>query len=327
MSMIYVPLWEITETRRGHGGKEDSMKIFMTGGSGFVGTTLTRELTARGHEVTILSRPIEKRHTLPDGASFLEGDPTDKGTWQEHVADHDVFINLAGASIFSKWTDEKKREIRESRILTTGNLVDAMAARQGKETHLLSTSAVGYYGYHGDEFLDESSLAGTDFLATLAADWEAAARGAEQFGVRVVLCRFGVVLGKRGGALEKMSSAFKYWMGSPLGSGKQWVSWIHEQDLARIFLFLLDHKDLKGPVNCTAPEPVRNKEMTEILGRTLEKPTFLPPVTPFFIKMILGEFGDVLLKGQRVIPDMLLRNGYEFLFPTMEAALKDLFRK
>jgi hypothetical protein len=303
------------------------MKIFMTGGSGFVGTTLTRELTARGHNVTILSRTVDIGHSLPEGASILEGNPTKEGSWQEHAAEHDVFINLAGASIFSKWTDEKKRQLRESRILTTRHLVDAMSARQRKETHLLSTSAVGYYGYHGDEILDESGLAGTDFLATLAADWEAAARGAEQFGARVVLCRFGIVMGTGGGALDKMNSAFKYWMGSPLGSGMQWVSWIHEQDLARIFLFLLDHKDVAGPINCTAPEPVRNKEMTEIIGRTLNKPTFLPPVTPFFVKMILGEFGDVLLKGQRVMPDKLLKNGFVFLFPTMEEALKSLLNK
>ncbi len=303
------------------------MKIFITGGSGFVGTTLTRELTGQGHEVTILTRTIKEGHTLPAGASFLEGDPAKSGPWQDRVADHDVFINLAGASIFSKWTDERKKEIRVSRILTTRNLVQAMAARQGKETHLLSTSAVGYYGFHGDEFLDETSLAGTDFLASLAADWETTARDAEQFGARVVLCRFGVVLGRRGGALEKMTSAFKYWMGSSLGSGKQWFSWIHEQDLARIFLFLLDHKDLTGPINCTAPEPVRNREMTEIIGKVLNKPTFLPPVTSFFVKMILGEFGEVLLKGQRVIPDKLLKNGFIFQFPTMEAALKDLFRK
>jgi len=303
------------------------MKIFITGGSGFVGTTLTRELTDRGHKVTVLTRTIKGERTLPAGASFLEGDPTKSGRWQDHVADHDAFINLAGASIFSKWTEERKKEIRESRILTTKNLVQAMAARQGKETHLLSTSAVGYYGFHGDEFLDETSLAGTDFLASLAADWETAARYAEQFGTRVVLCRFGVVLGRRGGALEKMASAFKYWMGSSLGSGKQWLSWIHERDLARIFLFLLDHKDMKGPINCTAPQPVRNRELTDILGKVLGKPTFLPPVTSFFVKMILGEFGNVLLKGQRVIPDKLLKNGFIFQFPTMEEALKDLFRK
>jgi uncharacterized protein (TIGR01777 family) len=302
------------------------MKIFMTGGTGFVGTTLTNELTGQGHEVTVLTRSIKKGRSLPPGASFLEGDPTESGPWQNTVADHDAFINLAGASIFSRWTDDKKREIRDSRLRATTNLAEAMAGREGRETHFLSTSAVGYYGFHGDEYLDENYFAGTDFLASVAADWETAARGAEKYGVRVVLCRFGIVLGKKGGALDKMSTAFKYWVGSPLGSGKQWVSWIHEKDLARIFLFLLEHKDLKGPINCTAPEPVRNREMSETLGRVLDKPTFLPPVTGFFVKMILGEFGDVLLNGQRVLPEKLAENGFLFQFPTMEEALNDIFR-
>jgi hypothetical protein len=137
----------------------------------------------------------------------------------------------------------------------------------------------------------------------------------------VVLCRLGIVLGKKGGALEKMIRAFKYWMGSPLGTGKQWVSWIHELDLANIFLFLLEHKDLEGPINCTAPEPVQNREMVEILGRVMGKPTILPPVPSFFVKMMLGELGEVLLNGQRVIPEKLSRNGFVFQFPTMKEAL------
>lgn len=307
--------------------KEDHMKIFITGGTGFVGTTLTRELTAQGHEVTILTRSVTKEHVLPNGASFVEGNPTEKGQWQEKVPDHDAFINLAGASIFNRWTDETKKKLRASRILTTQNLVEAMAPRQGKETHLLSTSAVGYYGFHGDEMLDEGSPAGVDFLASIAADWEMAAREAERYGVRVVLCRFGIVLGKKGGALEKMSSAFKFWLGSPLGSGKQWVSWIHEMDLARIFLFLLEKTDVTGPINCCAPEPVRNREMTEIMGKVLGKPTFLPPVSSLFVKMTLGELGEILLKGQRALPEKLVQSGFTFQFPTIEEALVDIFQK
>jgi uncharacterized protein (TIGR01777 family) len=303
------------------------MKIFITGGTGFVGSTLTRELTGQEHEVTILTRTIKKGRTLPERASFLEGDPTKQGPWQEKISEHDVVINLAGASIFSRWSDEKKREIRDSRILTTNHLVEALDAREGKETHLLSTSAVGYYGFHGDEILDESNHAGTDFLASVAAEWETAARGAERYGVRVVLCRFGVVLGKKGGALEKMVSASRYWLGSPLGTGTQWISWIHEADLARIFLFLLDHKDLAGPINCVAPEPVHNREMAELIGKVLGKPTFLPPVSRFFVKLMLGEFGDILLKGQRVYPEKLLHNEFVFQFPTMEDALKDILQK
>jgi len=303
------------------------MKIFMTGGTGFVGATLTKELIGQGHNVTILTRGIKKGLTLPEGASFLEGDPTKRGPWQEKVAEHDAFINMAGASILSRWNNEKKKEIRDSRILTTNHLVEAMAERKGMETHLLSASAVGYYGFHGDETLDESNYGGTDFLASLSAEWEAAALGAERYGARVVLCRIGVVLGKRGGALGKMSSVFKFHLGSPLGSGKQWVSWIHEQDLANIFLFLLENKNLEGPVNCTAPDSVRNREMAEILGKVIGKPTFLPPLSSFFVKMTLGELGNIVLKGQRVIPEKLLKNGFAFAFPTMEEALNDIFLK
>jgi len=303
------------------------MKIFMTGGTGFVGATLTKELIGQGHNVTILTRGIKKGLTLPEGASFLEGDPTKRGPWQEKVAEHDAFINMAGASILSRWSNERKKEIRDSRILTTNHLVEAMEERKGKETHLLSASAVGYYGFHGDEILDENNYGGTDFLASLSSEWEAAALGAERYGVRVALCRIGIVLGKRGGALGKMSSVFKFRLGSPLGSGKQWVSWIHEQDLANIFLFLLEHKNLEGPVNCTAPDPVRNREMAEILGKVLGKSTFLPPLSPFFVKMTLGELGNIVLKGQRVIPEKLLKNGFFFTFPTMEAALSNIFLK
>ncbi len=303
------------------------MKIFITGGTGFVGTTLMHALAARGHEVAILTRSIKKQLLTPEGVSYIEGDPAKAGKWQEKVREHNAIINLAGASIFSRWTDEKKRELRESRILTTKNLVEALSARQGQETHLLNASAVGYYGYHEDEILDENSPAEMDFLATLAADWEMAAGGAERFGVRVVFCRLGIVLGKQGGALGKMTPAFKLWMGSPLGTGKQWVSWIHEGDLADIFLFLLERKDIMGPVNCVAPEPIRNREMTGTLGKVLGKPTFLPPVTSFFVKITLGEMGDVLLKGQRVHPQKLLQQGFTFKFPTLEGALREIFGK
>ena len=303
------------------------MKIFITGGTGFVGKTLIRKLTEKGHEVTILARTVKRKSLTPSGVSYIEGDPAKEGPWQEKVRKHDAVINLAGASIFSRWTDEKKRELRESRIPTTKNLVEALSARRGQETHLLSASAVGYYGYHEDEILDENSPAEMDFLATLAADWEMAAREAERFGVRVVLCRLGIVLGKQGGALGKMTPAFKLWMGSPLGTGKQWVSWIHEGDLADIFLFLLERKDITGPVNCVAPELVRNREMTATLGKVLDKPTFLPPVSSFFVKTILGEMGDVLLKGQRAHPQKLTQQGFIFKFPTLEGALRDIFGK
>jgi uncharacterized protein (TIGR01777 family) len=303
------------------------MKIFMTGGTGFVGSILIPKLTQTGHEVTILTRKVREGQPLPSGVSYLEGNPTEKGAWQERVAAHDAAINLAGTSIFTRWSDSAKKGMRESRILTTENLVEALGARKDKKTAFLSTSAVGYYGFCGDEELNEESSPGEGFLASLSEAWEQAALKAQDFGARVVLLRFGIVLGRNGGALMKMLPLFKWYLGSPLGSGKQWFSWIHEQDLADIFRFVLDHENLSGPVNCTAPHPVRNREMTTLLGDVLGKATFMPAVPGFVIKMVLGEFGSVLLQGQKVLPGKLLEAGFHFSFPELKGALEDLLRE
>jgi uncharacterized protein (TIGR01777 family) len=304
------------------------MRIFMTGGTGFVGTTLARELTAKGHSVTVLMRKGEPARNLPPGARALQGDPTVRGAWQEEVPGHEVFINLAGASIFTRWTDEAKRVIRDSRILTTRHLVEAMAPRKGKETHLFSTSGAGYYGYHGDEDLTEESPPGTEFLAMLSRDWEAEALRAKDYGVRVALMRFGIVMGESGGMLGEVLPVFRMCLGADLGSGSQWLSWIHEMDLARIFLFLLEgNLTLDGPVNCTAPEPVRNHEFTKTLGGVLGVPTFLPPVPGFMLRLMKGEFGSVILEGQRVLPQKLLRAGFQFHYPTLKEALTEILNK
>ena len=300
------------------------MKIFMTGGTGFVGTTLTEKLTQEKHQVTILTRALGENRTLPQGATYLQGDPTEKGAWQESVVEHEVIINLAGASIFRRWSEAAKEVIRESRIHTTQNLVEALAARKEKETLLLSTSAIGYYGLHEDEELTEESPAGDNFLASLAQDWEAEALKAEAFGTRVVLPRFGIILGKHGGALGQMVPLFNLWLGSSLGSGEQWFSWIHEEDLTAIYLHLIEEKAITGPINCTAPNPVRNMDLTRALGEVLGKPTFMPAVPGFMIRMVMGEFGSVLLEGQRVLPKRLLDAGFRFKFPKIKKALRDL---
>jgi len=300
------------------------VKLFITGGTGFVGRSLTGRLLEEGHQVTVLTRSPAGAAHLPPGASYIEGDPTKKGAWQESVADHDGVINLAGASIFGRWTDSAKKAMRESRIRSTDNVVEALESPRGKRACLLSASAVGYYGFHGDEALDEQGPPGEGFLADLAREWESSALKARDYGVRVALTRFGIVLGERGGALEKMVPLFKWWLGSPLGSGKQWFSWIHRQDLANAFAFLLEHDEISGPVNCTAPRPVRNEEMTEVLGRVLGKPTFMPAVPGFVLSAVLGEFGSVLLKGQKVLPGRLTDSGFSFRFPELEGALKDL---
>lgn len=302
------------------------MKIFMTGGTGFVGTMLTERFTQEGHEVTVLARKIRPNRVLPPGAVYLEADPAREGHWQTRVPEHEVVINLAGASIFSRWTQATKAAIRDSRVLTTRNLVEALSAHRGRETLLLSTSAVGYYGFHEDEEQDESCPAGDDFLASVTREWEAEALKAEPLGVRVILLRFGVVLGRDGGALKQMLPVFKRFLGSPLGSGTQWFSWIHAEDLVGIYLFLIEGKTVKGPVNCTAPNPVRNREFTRALNKVLGKPTLMPGVPGFMIKTLMGEFGSTLLKGQRVLPKVLLDRGFQFRFPEIESALKDLLQ-
>lgn len=303
------------------------MKIFMTGGTGFVGSYLTKMFTENGHEVTVLTRSARKGGELPSGVFFLEGDPKQTGVWQEKVAEHDAVINLAGTSIFTVWTAKNRQKILESRVQTTRSIVDALAKASAKDLTLISASAVGYYGGRTDDkVLDEESPPGDDFLTEVSLKWEAEAKKAEDLGARVVITRFGIVLGKDGGALSKMLPPFKKCLGSPLGSGKQWFSWIHEQDLAAIMLFLLDNKVITGPVNCTAPEPVTNKELTKTLSNVLGCPAFMPSVPGFVLKALLGEFGDVVLKGQRVVPKKLLQEGFKFQFPTLREALLDLTR-
>ena len=299
------------------------MNVFITGGTGFLGAALTEKLLAEGHLVTILSRSMQNR-TARAGLSYTEGNPTRSGSWQEEIGEHDVVINLAGASIFRTWNAKNKEVIYKSRIRTTRNIVDAIAKHTGKEIILLSGSAVGYYGFKDDEELDESGRPGDDFLARVVKDWESEAIRAEKSGARVVLCRIGVILGKDGGALSKMLSVFKWGIGSPLGPGSQWFSWVSLPDLVNMFLFLMEIESISGPVNCTSPNPVTNREMTKALGKALHRPAILPPVPAFMIKGVLGEFSDVFVKGQKVIPGILLENGFDFEFPEIEDAFAHL---
>jgi uncharacterized protein len=298
------------------------MNVFMTGGTGFVGTYLAKRLISEGHKVTILTQPLGSAKIKMDGLAYLDGNPTIKGKWQESVKEHDVIINLAGASIFSRWTPEQKKILRESRIETTRNLVSALPADASKIT-IFSTSAVGYYGFHEDEELIENMAEGNDFLARLAYDWEQEALRAQDKGARVVITRFGIVLGKNGGALGQMLPLFKYFLGGPLGNGRQWFSWVHMHDLVEAFIFLLQHPEINGAVNLSSPEPVRNVDLGRAIGKILHRPSFMP-APGFMIKLILGEFGSVLLKGQRVIPRRMLDAGFKFKYPNIEEALKSI---
>jgi len=301
--------------------RRDTMRIFITGGLGFVGTQLSIRLLKRGHEVTVVDHSPKPKPYTPEQVKYVLADTTIPGAWQEELIKHDAVINLAGASIFQRWNDTTKQLIYNSRILTTRNVVEAMTGEKG--AILCSTSAVGYYGFQYDEELIEEDSPGDDFLAKVCVDWEKEALKAADKGVRVTITRFGIVLGKTGGALGQMISAFKKFVGGPLGSGYQWFSWIHMEDLLSAFLFVFDNQDIHGPVNVCSPNPVRNRELATALGKALSRPSFFK-APAFVIRLVLGEFGSVVLEGQRVIPAKLLRQGFMFQYPEVTGALKEV---
>ncbi len=266
------------------------MKIAITGASGFVGTALTRLLLDGGHVVTGLG--TSGSHPLQSAANFtwICADTTLSGAWQAAVGQADAVINLAGRTILKRWSQAYKAQIVDSRILTTRNVVSAM---KGKDKVLISTSAVGYYGSRGDQPLAEESTPGTDFLARLSVDWEEAARVAEKQGVRVAIMRFGVVLGSGGGALAQMLPVFRMFAGGPLGSGRQWFSWIHMADLLAAIQFLLDRKDAHGPYNFCAPGVVRQKNFARALGAALGRPAVVPAPS-LALRLMMGEFAGIM---------------------------------
>lgn len=299
------------------------MKILITGGTGFVGAAVTQRLLEMGHEVTVVGSSRQCRLPAHDHLQYVAADTTRPGDWQRHVPEQEALINLAGRSVFNLWTENYKKAIYDSRILTTRNLVAALPA--ATEAVLLSTSAAGYYGDGGEAEKTESNASGNDFLAQVCRDWEGEAEKATAKGARVVLMRFGVVLGKGGGALATMKLPFQLGLGGPIGSGKQWFPWIHLEDLVSAIVFLLSAEECRGPFNFTAPQPVRQKDFARQLGAAYHRPAFLP--TPAFImRTVLGEFGRSLLQGQRVLPRALTESGYLFTYPDLQAAFNDLVR-
>ena len=294
------------------------MKILITGGTGLVGTALTQKLRARGDTVGFFVRG--QKPVRPDDVPW---NPSTGEMQLDRVEAADAIVNLAGASIGDgRWSDKRKRELVESRVDLTRNLI-ANLARLHKPPHtIVSASAVGYYGDRGDETLTEQSAAGSDFLAQLASDWEAAAMKGEELGARVAIARFGIILSKKGGALPRMLFPFRVGVGGKLGSGRQWMSWIALEDITGAIMAILDNPSLRGPMNLTAPNPARNIEFTKALGKTLHRPTIFP-VPAFILKSILGEMGEsLLLSSQRAIPEKLTRAGYKFQFPELEGALQ-----
>lgn len=300
------------------------MKILITGGSGFVGRQLCRYWEACGHAVTAVgTRPDPE---FPDGLKvrYIAADTTQEGSWQDALTDTDVVINLAGKTIAKRWSAEYKTQIRESRIRTTRHIVAALPSK--KTITLCSASAVGFYGDGADARLTEDTPAGSDFLAGISREWEKEALCARDKGVRVVLTRFGVVLGKGGGALGKMLPAFRSFAGGPLGDGKQWFSWIHMYDLVAAMDFVLTHKRISGPVNFTAPNPVRQRKLAKTLGTLLNRPAIIP--TPALVlRLMFGEMASVLLCSQQVVPARLQEYGFEFKYPDIHSALSDIVGK
>jgi hypothetical protein len=300
------------------------LRVFVTGGTGFIGTRLVHALAERGDECVVLSRSATDRWGNPR-VEVLKGDPTRPGEWQSRVGDADVVVNLAGKRLVEpphRWTDARKRQLVQSRVESTRQVVAAIRAASTTPAVLLSASAIGYYGDRAAEVLDESASPGDDFLAKLSLEWEAAAREAESIS-RVALLRTGLVLDSREGALAPLVPLFKLGLGGPWGPGQQWWSWIHIADEVGLILYAIDH-ELAGPINLTAPTPVTVNQFAQSLGKALKRPALLR-APAFAMRLALGEMADALLGSQRVVPQRALDAGYAFRFPDLAGALADLF--
>ena len=303
------------------------MRLILTGGTGFIGTALREILTQKGHEVVILTRQASRENQPMIRTRYTYWNPPYRGAWEKELDGVEGVINLAGEPIVGKrWTTEQKQKIVESRVNATRAIVTAIRNAKRKPLFLLNASAIGYYGPHGNEELTEESPLGNGFLAEICEKWEVEATRAEESGPRVIRIRIGIVLEKEGGALLKMLPPFQLGLGGPLGSGNQWMSWIHRKDLAGLIHFLIEKKEIRGVVNATAPAPVTMKEFSETLGRVLHRPAIFP-VPEFVVKLLLGEASEILLKGQRVLPKRALASGYSFQFPKLESALKEILEK
>lgn len=300
------------------------MNVFITGGTGFVGKNLISMFVGNDFHVTsVSSSPI--RDIQHDAKiTYISADTTKGGDWQAEVQKADIIVNLAGRSIFHYWNKAYKQKIYDSRILTTQNIVNALPDK--KNALFINASAAGFYGDRGDTVLTESSSPGTDFLAKVCQDWEKEAFRAEEKGARVVITRFGVVLGGNGGALGIMSLPYRFFVGGPIGTGKQWFPWIHVTDLVSAYQTLINDDSASGVYNLTAPQPVQNREMAKIMGKIMRRPSFLT-LPKFAIKLVMGEFGSLLLYSQRAVPEKLLKEDFQFIFPDIASALSEVLAK
>jgi uncharacterized protein (TIGR01777 family) len=300
------------------------MRTIITGGTGLIGRALAANLAADGHEVILLSRKPERATGLPQGVRAEQWDARTAEGWG-HLADGaDAIVNLVGESLADgRWTAERKRRIRDSRVLGGNAVVQAVDAAAEKPKVVIQSSGIGFYGPTGDEEITEEASPGNDFLAFTSRDWEASTAPLDDMGIRRPIIRSSAVLSTKGGALPRMLLPYKFFAGGPLSNGQQWFPWIHIDDEVGAIRFLMEHPEASGPFNLCAPNPVRNIEFSRAVGKTMSRPAMLP--TPgFALRLLFGEMATVLLDGQRAVPQRLADLGYTFLFPDVEAALKDL---
>jgi uncharacterized protein len=297
------------------------MKIAIAGATGFVGSRLVEQLQAQGHQILILTRSPQQASSRFPQSEIVGYSPLKSGEWQAAIDGCDAIINLAGEPIAEKrWTPAQKRVMLESRQIGTEKIVEAIAKATVKPPVLINASAIGYYGTSETSKFDESSPAGTDFLAEVCTKWEAAAQAASANGTRVVILRLGIILGENGGALGKMLAPFSAFVGGPIGSGKQWFSWIHRDDVVKLIVAALKDPQMQGIYNATAPNPVTMAGFAETLGTVMNRPSWLP-VPNFALEALLGEGAIVVLQGQQVMPTQTLAQGFEFQYPSLKPAL------
>jgi uncharacterized protein (TIGR01777 family) len=301
------------------------MRVFLTGATGLIGVPLVERLRQRGDLPVVLTRTREKAAARFSGVEIVEGDPQEAGSWMSAVDGCQAVVNLVGESVFQRrWSEQEKRVLRDSRVVSTQNVVRAIEAASSRPGVLVNASAIGYYGNVPEGELTEKSVPGNDFLARLCIEWEAAAQEAHRLEIRVALVRTGVVLARHGGALKQMLLPFKLGLGGPVGNGKQWVSWIHLDDIVGAFLAAVDQPEAHGPINGTAPEPLRNKAFSKCLAAALHRPCLLP-IPGFALRLRFGEVAEVITGGQRVLPLRLEQLGYKFQYPTCSQAMSALF--
>ncbi len=297
------------------------LSITVTGATGLIGPQLVRLLRERGDEVTVLTRDPERaREVLGDVEAVawdLLSEPAPAGA----LSGRDAVVHLAGAPVAQRWSAAAKQAIRDTRVIGTGHLIEGLSSAEERPRALVSSSAIGYYGPHGLEPLDEDAPAGEDFLAKVCVEWEQQAARAAELGIRVVQVRTGVVLDANGGALEKMLPPFRMGVGGPVAGGRQFISWIHTDDLVGIMLAAIDDERWNGPVNATAPEPLSNRDFSRVLGRVLNRPAVLP-VPGLALRALYGDMAEIVTTGARVLPAKALVLGYAFAQPVLEPALR-----